>query len=231
MKGVTINSVYPWGRSAHEYERMFALDGPIGERPILDCGGGPSSFTAEMTARGWRVVACDPLYQFAPDEIERRITECYAMLVEGMRIHHDRFVWDDLHRSPEHVGEIRMAAMRRFIQDYPEGSRRGRYVTACLPDLPFADRTFELALVSHLLFLYSAEMTEEFHVRALRELLRVADEVRAYPLLDMDGVPSTHVDPVRAQLASEGFFTELRPVPYEFQVGARTMLVAGHRQS
>ena len=43
------------------------------------------------------------------------------------------------------------------------GRADGRYVEAELPTLPFADRSFDLALCSHLLFLYSVQLGEEFH--------------------------------------------------------------------
>ena len=51
-----------------------------------------------------------------------------------------------------------------------------------MPDLPFDDGAFDLALSSHLLFLYSEQFDLGFHVRALEEMLRVAAEVRVFPL-------------------------------------------------
>ena len=59
-----LNKVVPWGRSLKEYDKMFQLSGEeILSKKILDCGGGPSSFNAEMTKKGGRVVSCDPLYR------------------------------------------------------------------------------------------------------------------------------------------------------------------------
>ena len=45
----------------------------------------------------------------------------------------------------------------------------------------FADREFDLALCSHLLFLYSEQLTADFHLASIRELCRVAGEVRVFP--------------------------------------------------
>jgi hypothetical protein len=40
-----LDQVVPWGRSAREYGAMFALTTADLDRRILDCAGGPSSFS------------------------------------------------------------------------------------------------------------------------------------------------------------------------------------------
>ncbi|MEJ2202035.1 MAG: hypothetical protein P8X63_13630, partial [Desulfuromonadaceae bacterium] len=130
--------------------------------------------------------------------------------------------------SPAELGRIRLAAMRTFLADF-EGSRgTGRYIAAALPCLPFADGAFELALSSHLLFLYSEQLSAAFHLQALREMLRVAGEVRVFPLLTLAGQPSPHLQTVVEQLAASGFRVEIRSVPYEFQRGGNKMLIVGN---
>ena len=59
----------------------------------------------------------------------------------------------------------------------------GRYRNGELPTLPFADRSFDLALSSHFLFLYTEQFDESFHSSSIAEMGRVADEVRIFPLL------------------------------------------------
>ncbi len=54
------------------------------------------------------------------------------------------------------------------------------FVPAQLPELPFFDGTFDLALCSHFLFLCSEHHDAKFHIHALRELCRVAQEVRIF---------------------------------------------------
>jgi hypothetical protein len=220
----TIDSVYPWGRSLDEYVHMFSLTDSDRKMAILDCGGGPASFCAEMAALGNRVVACDPLYAFCPDEIERRIEETYYEMVDLVRRDHHRFVWDRI-KSPEHLGEIRLNAMAAFIEDLRRHNGRRRYVIGKLPSLPFTNSSFGLALVSHLLFLYSEQLDTNVHVASLVELLRVADEVRIFPLVDMKGNVSVHVDPVIRRMKELGHTAELRRVDYEYQKGGHTMLV------
>jgi hypothetical protein len=230
--GIPLDQVVPWGRSFDEYVGMFSLEAAeLGGR-ILGCGDGPASFNAEATGRGCRVVACDPIYAFEPAQIRRRVEETYEPIVAGCRRHRDAFVWSDGGiRSPEHLGEVRMAAMERFLIDFAtrEARAAGRYVPASLPELPFADGAFDLALCSHLLFLYSSQLSEEFHVASVVELSRVAREVRVFPLLTLDGVLSPHVAAVTDAMRSRGHRVERRCVAYEFLRGANEMLVIHSR--
>jgi hypothetical protein len=107
--------------------------------------------------------------------------------------------------------------MRKFLADFDLGKQAGRYVTASLPELPFKDGQFSLALVSHFLFLYSNQFDCDFHVAAFEELLRVAGEVRVFPLLGLDRQWSPHVGPVQEHLERVGFEVEIVAVEYEFQ--------------
>jgi hypothetical protein len=211
-----LNEVIPWGRSFEEYTRMFALSGEDLAGTILGCGDGPASFNAEATARGHRVVSCDPLYAFSACDIERRVEECHDTVISQVKQNPDGFVWSHF-RDPDHLGECRLAAMRRFLADFEQGRQEGRYAAASLPRLPFAEGRFSLALVSHLLFLYSASLNLDFHVAAFEELLRLAGEVRVFPLLGLDRRWSPHVGPVCAHLERAGFVVEVVAVAYEFQ--------------
>lgn len=218
-----IKQIVPWGRSLEEYTAMFNLTPDDLAGSILDCGGGPSSFNAEATLRGTRVVSCDPLYYFSRREIEERIAEVYPLVMNEMRLNHRTFRWDTL-ISPEYVGEIRMAAMNAFLADYEDGVFEDRYVEERLPKLSFPDQSFDLTLSSHFLFLYSETLSLEFHLAAIREMLRVAREIRIYPLLSMGGAPSPHLRPAIAALRLDGFRVERVPTSYEFQIGATELL-------
>ena len=117
-----------------------------------------------------------------------------------------------------------MAAVGDFLEDFEAGKRDGRYQTAALPDLPFGDDTFDIALSSHFLFLYSDHFDTGQHVANISEMLRVAAEARIFPLLDLDGEPSRHVGPVRHLLADRGFDSDIQRVDYEFQKDGNRML-------
>ncbi len=220
---IHLNEVIPWGRSFDEYYHLFALTDKDLAGRILGCGDGPASFNAEARPNGHAVVSCDPIYAFSADQIERRVQACYEDLLNQVRRHVDRFVWSRF-RGPDHLGQCRLEAMRRFLADFEQGNREGRYVAAGLPELPFDNGQFDLALVSHLLFLYSEQFSFDFHIAAVRELLRVAKEVRIFPLLSLEVKRSPYVDSLRELLLSEGHIAEICPVPYEFQRGGNEML-------
>jgi len=220
----TLSSVVPWGRSFDEYVRMFALtDVDLGSG-ILGCGDGPASFNVEATRRGTRVVSCDPIYRFDAAQIRQRIDETSAEVLEQARQNAHEFVWSEAIPSVEALGQLRLSAMRAFLDDYERSRTDGRYVDAALPVLPFADRAFDLALCSHFLFLYSQQFDAAFHTQSMRELCRVAGEIRVFPLLALGAQPSPHLAPVTAALESDGFKVSVERVPYEFQRAGNQML-------
>jgi hypothetical protein len=219
----TLDQVVPWGRSFDEYRRMFALAPDDLARRILGCGDGPASFNAEAARQGRRVTSCDPAYQFSVGQLQQRIDDTAANVLEQTRKNAGEFVWTSI-RSIDELRDVRMAAMRLFIDDFESGKRSGRYIAAALPNLPFDDDTFDLALSSHFLFLYTAQLGEAFHLQAVREMCRVAPEVRIFPLLALGGVLSPLVDVVSHALIADGFSVATEPVPYEFQRGGNHML-------
>lgn len=219
-----LDGVAPWGRRFDEYRAFFALDDLPSYGPVLDAGGGPSSFAAEAASAGVRVVAADPIYAFPGAAIAARFEETAVAMREGMRRAAYRFDWRH-YGSEEAVHRLRREALALFLADFEAGKATGRYVPAALPELPFADDAFELALSSHLLFLYGDTFDFDFHVASMRELLRVAGEVRVFPLFNLDGRPSSHLPGVMRALSRDGACCALREVPFEFQKGARQMLV------
>ncbi len=220
----TLASVVPWGRSFDEYRRMFALsDADLAGR-ILGCGDGPASFNVAATQRGASVVSCDPLYRFDATPIRTRIDQTRIEVLEQARRNAHEFVWDDAIPDVDALERVRMSAMTAFLDDYEQGRSEGRYLDAELPSLPFADDAFDLALCSHFLFLYSQQHDAEFHVASMRELCRVAREVRVFPLLALGGQPSPHVGAAREVLGAAGWETSIERVPYEFQRGGNEML-------
>ncbi len=214
-----LDEIIPWGRSFDEYRRIFALnDDDLGGR-ILGCGDGPASFNAEATVRGCSVVSCDPIYAFSAADVEQRVRDCHETVISQVKRDADGFLWTYF-RDPDDLGRHRLMAMRRFLDDFEDGRRAGRYVEGKLPSLPFQDGAFTLALVSHLLFLYSEQFSTANHIAAVDELLRVADEVRIFPLLTLDRQWSPHVEPVKQHLERRGVSMTISPVDYEFQKAA-----------
>ncbi|MGB2864792.1 MAG: hypothetical protein WBC05_15810 [Sedimentisphaerales bacterium] len=85
------------------------------------------------------------------------------------------------------------------------------------------DGAFDIALCSHLLFLYSDRLSLEFHRKSILQLCRVANDVRIFPLIDLDLRPSPHVQPIVSCLEEDGFTVSIERVNYEFQRGGNKM--------
>ncbi len=219
----TLDKVVPWGRSFEEYVLMFSLSEEDLKKRILDCGAGPASFNSILTKQGGNVVSVDPIYKFSVSEIRQRIKETYEEILEQTRKNIHEFVWNHI-TSVEELGRVRMKAMEEFLSDYPAGLKEGRYIEASLPALPFQDREFDIALCSHFLFLYSEQLSEDFHIDSIKELCRVAEEVRIFPLLELGSRKSRHLGPVLNTLEQQGYSVEILPVEYEFQKGGNEML-------
>ncbi len=219
-----LENIVPWGRSKKEYMEMFNLSKEdVLSKRILGCGDGPSSFNTEVDYDGGRVVSIDPLYAYTKKEIMQRIDEVAEEVMSQVRANADSFVWKNI-PDVESLEHIRIEAMMEFLMDYEDGLEEERYIDAELPNLPFEDNSFDMALSSHLLFLYSDHLDEAFHKAAIDEMLRVAKEVRIFPLLTLDNKPSPHLETVIDHLRNNGYKAEVVPTGYEFQKGADEML-------
>ncbi|MDY6836211.1 MAG: DUF3820 family protein [Chloroflexota bacterium] len=217
------DTIVPWGRSYNEYVRMFALTTKDLKGRILGCGDGPASFNCEMTKQGYDIVSIDPIYQFNANEIAKRIDETYQIVIKQTYEDKDNYIWDDI-QSVEELGDIRMSAMCLFLDDYELGRRQGRYIATSLPNLPFGPDEFDLALCSHFLFLYTDQLTLDFHRKSIAEMCRVSREVRVFPLLDLQGNNSSYLPIIQEEFANDGRGISIDTVPYEFQRGGNKML-------
>ena len=218
-----LKSIVPWGRSLDEYRQIFSLSNEDLQKKIVGCGDGPSSFNAELTELGGDVTSIDPIYQFTKEQLSERIDEVAVEVMSMVRKNHADFVWKNI-KNPDELEQIRMLAMRKFLDDYVRGLEQKRYCLEMLPTLSFDDKTFDVALSSHFLFLYSEHLDFEFHLSAILEMLRVAKELRIFPLMTLNNVYSPHLDKVREVLARRGHVSEIIKSEYEFQQGANEML-------
>ncbi|MEM9215735.1 MAG: SAM-dependent methyltransferase [Cyanobacteria bacterium P01_F01_bin.150] len=218
-----LDTVVPWGRTLAEYKSMFSLSAADLNAKILGCGDGPASFNVEMTKLGHSVVSIDPVYQFSAEQIERRVRATYESIISQVRQNPSRYIWKNF-KDADELGKARLRAMEEFVLDYEAGKASGRYVCQSLPSLDVVDDQFELCLCSHLLFLYSEQLSLDFHLASIQELLRIAPEVRIFPLVKLDGEPSSYLDVVLDDLSNKGFSVQVQSVAYEFQKGGDQML-------
>ncbi len=221
--GFNLTTVIPWGRSFDEYCAMFLISGEDLHKSILGAGDGPASFNAVLSQQGGRIISADPVYAFSAEQISGRIGAVFDDMVDQVAANAGHLRLEKF-GSAAALGRVRRQAMELFLRDFEQGKTQGRYLAAGLPVLPFADQQFDLALCSHLLFLYSEQLGQEFHRQAVLELCRVAREVRIFPLLDLSHQPSAHVEPVIQMLNQSGYRTDIESVAYEFQIGADRML-------
>ena len=220
-----LKNIVPWGRNMQEYMQIFNLSHEdIVSKKFLGCGDGPSSFNTEVDCEGGSVVSIDPLYRYSKSEIIARIDEVKEDILEQVEANKDSFVWRDI-ESIEALENVRVNAMLEFLMDYNEGKEEGRYIDVSLPNLPFEDNIFDIALSSHLLFLYSEQLNLEFHIKSIEEMLRVAKEVRIFPIVTLKNNRSPHIIGVVEHFKSLGFNAKIVKSKYEFQKGANEMLV------
>lgn len=219
-----LNQVVPWGRCLDEYRRMFSLTADDLDRQILGCADGPASFNAELTAAGGKVVSCDPIYQHSPAEIRSRIEATTPQILKQASENEAQFVWSDKIPDITAMAGLRGETMERFLIDFQRSRSTHRYIAAQLPHLPFDDHQFEIAVCSHFLFLYSEQLSQQFHLDSLLELIRVAHDVRVFPILDLQTKHSHHLQSVTEKLVAAGHQVSIEKVDYEFQRGGNEML-------
>lgn len=221
---MVLEKVVPFGRSFDEYRCMFNLTSADLEGKMIGVGDGPASFNTEATQQGYTITSIDPIYEFSGLEIQSRFDAVVDNIIEQVRATSEDWVWT-YHQSPDGLRANRVRALQAFLKDYENGKTTGRYITGELPVLPFADRSFSLALCSHLLFLYSDQLNYEFHVQSIQEMLRIASEVRIFPLLTLMLKRSPHLDLVMQTFTSLGYAVSVQKVAYELQKGGNEMLV------
>ena len=219
-----LDKVVPFGRSLDEYIKMFNLSSEDLQQRILGVGDGPASFNAEGTAKGYNLTSIDPIYQFDGAEIKHRFDAVVDNIIDQIIATPNNWVWS-YHQNPQELKASRIKTLEVFLQDYQLGKQENRYLAQELPNLDFADQTYDLALCSHFLFLYSAQCDRDFHVAAIQEMLRVSQEVRIFPLLTLMQETSPYLDFVVNKFSNLGYLPKIVQVPYELQPGANQMLV------
>jgi SAM-dependent methyltransferase len=215
------------GRTFEEYRRYFLLepDDLIGKR-VLDVASGVSSFCAEASELGINVTSFDPIYSLLPEKIiERAEPDLESVYREIGRV--PTYRWD-FYKNPEYMRALRKCASTIFLMDYK--AHPERYVAGELPELPFAEGEFDLALVSYFLFAYQDRLDYEFHRDSIVEIMRVTkDEARIYPTVTFEAQPSEHIPMLQADPELQRFaFTEIK-TDFEFLVNSNSFLKVTRR--
>ena len=221
-RGLQLDRVVLLGRTFEEYRRYFLLepDHLVGKR-VLDVAGGVSSFCAQANELGIRVTSFDPIYSLPPEKIIERAEpdlESVYRAIGSVRTYR----WG-YYKNPECMRQLRKRASSLFIVDYK--SHPERYVAGELPRLSFADREFDLTLVSYFLFAYQERLGYEFHRDSILEIMRVTrSEARIYPTVTFEAQPSEYIPLLRSDPALRCFaFREIK-TDFEFLVNSNSFL-------
>lgn len=211
------------GRTFTEYKQMFDFDPAAwtGQR-VLDCPAGPCSFVAEARDHGIEALGVDKLYDQSSTTLAEICAADIGTAMTALDGVEDLYVWE-FYDDVSDLTNYREQAASRFLQDYAHYGER--YVYADLPTIPFADQAFDLVLSAHFLFLYDDRLSYEFHLETIQELLRISGQLRIFPLHGFDTNQSKLVAKLVEALQSEGYTTDIRVVPFEFQRGVNKTLV------
>lgn len=211
------------GRTYEEYVNMFMLSvEDLKGKKILDCPAGACSFTAVGNRSGLDVTACDIAYFHSAEDLRRKGIQDIDHAMEHMQKAQKNFKWDYF----KDIGGLRnhrLNALQECSKDMKDFGEK--YIPATLPTLPFGNEEFDILLSAHFLFMYGDRLDYQFHIESINELVRVTkEEVRIFPLVDLEGKRYEHLDKVTSSLEDNGFTVEEVKVPYEFQLNANSML-------
>ncbi|WP_318508755.1 SAM-dependent methyltransferase [Bacillus sp. T3] len=211
------------GRTFEEYLDMFALsDEELQGKKILDCPAGACSFTAIGNKLGLDVTACDIAYYHSGEDLKNKGLQDIEHAMEHMQKAQNNYKWDYFNDIQD-LRKHRLSALHDCANDMRESNER--YIPATLPSLPFKSAEFDILLSAHFLFMYADRLNYQFHIETLKELLRVTkEEVRIFPLVDLEGKRYEHLDNLISYLADTGCTVQEVKVPYEFQTNANSML-------
>ena len=180
-------------------------------------------FNAEATAVECDVTSLDPIYGFPRVQFGSRIEEVRGIVMEQIRSNMENYEWTSI-RDPGELEDVRMSAMRTFLDDYEKGREEGRYIPHELPErVPFDDGTFDIGLSSYFL-LMNTQLGYGFHIDAIDEMLRVCREVRIFPLVDLNSDESGMIGDVIDHY-SESHDVSILRTDYRFQRGGDRLLI------
>lgn len=212
------------GRTYEEYSAFFDLNTKmLTNKKVLDCPSGASSFIS--TARENKIDAhgTDVLYQFDVEDIEKQGRVSIDKIYEDITWM-DGFSFD-FYNSIENHRLYREEALEKFRENYNTEYYRFNE----LPKLNFEDKSFDLLLSSHLLFVYDDRLDYEFHKKSILEMMRVSKELRIFPLVDFKNSKveeEKNFSPYLYKIMDDlkEFDMEVVKVDFEFQPRANYML-------
>jgi len=164
---------------------------------ILLVGFAATTAAIDLAAKGQSVLAYDPCYQMDADSLAKVLQQDFAKQAE-----HFQLDQEEKNRC--------QVAMERFLEDFRQDSQKQRYIGDGFGRLLSECDNFSLALVSHFLFGYRAEMQNlQDELTLVNRLVKSAEDVQIYPLTNAKGESSEHTGPLMLALQQQGFRLEI----------------------
>lgn len=212
-----------WGQHLDEYQDMFALSDEDLSKSFLEYNSGVSAFNLELHKRGGNCVSCDPWYKLEKTSLQDKIETSFNERLIQLENNLENL---DISRygSFNDLIKYRRAGVASFLADFPQGFEQKNYISFANDDLPYPDFKFDFALVANNFFADLDYQTVDYHIAKIKELARVAKDVRIFPLVDTAGEPSNLLGPIIMGLYQDNFAVEVKDVAYYLQHRGNAML-------
>ena len=212
-----------WGHQFSEYQGMFDLPNHLSKKNILELACGPTLVNQELNHYS-RIVSCDPWFSNDLADIKQKFTDSFKQQVDNIRRHPERFDLNS-YGGIDNLIAARHSNMEKFFADYALGWQDKRYQQLHVPNkLAFASSSFDLALCANFLFTDLPEQDIEFHIEFLKEMARVAHDVRIYPLTNYKAKPAKLLGPILLALQQQGYQVSIQDVSFRFVPESKAML-------
>ncbi|EHP89539.1 hypothetical protein MetfoDRAFT_0135 [Methanotorris formicicus Mc-S-70] len=129
----------------------------------------------------------------------------------------DNFNWNEF-ESIDEWKKTRERTYKTFIGDYK--TNRKNYIYTIYPKTNFKDGEFNISLVGHFLLLYDNIFDYKFHKDTIDELLRISEEIRIFPILNLKGEKSKFLDKI-----INNYNTKIEKTNYGFIKGGNKVLI------
>lgn len=191
-----------WGRTLEEYINMFSLNGISYSTKILSIADGPSTFNLQQRQRGINITSVDPIYNLSVDKLKEVFKKSYSFNKELFIENKESFNFKNAEEM-EQVLAKRQNTFNTFIADYE--THRNNYNFGKLPNLDLTSNSFDLCLCSNFLFIFDHIFDLEFHINSIQEMLRLSNEVRIFPLYNIDGKESEFLSSITDFLTTNSY--------------------------
>jgi hypothetical protein len=212
-----------WGQHVDEYQDMFGLSDSDLNKKFFEYNSGASAFNFELKNKALSCVSCDPWFDLDKDALEIKINENFNERLEQLEKNLKRLSLER-YKTFDNLIKYRREGLELFFADYNAGKKENRYISVKDGKLPFKDFEFDFVLVANSLFSDSSQHSVEFHINIIKELARVAKDVRIFPLVDTKGEPSPLLGPVLLKLYQDNYGVEVLDVSYNLQPKGNAMM-------